>query len=66
MIHDLSRAAEQRKVKFSIVCLSNNEKNVTSTRKYLRRVDTKDESEFLGLQKDYNEEQRYEIKRRNN
>lgn len=35
------------KIKFSIVCLSNNEKNVTSARKCLKRVDTKDESELF-------------------
>lgn len=50
MIHDLFQSSltkKDLKIQFSIVCLSNNEKNVTSTHKCLKRVDTKDESELF-------------------
>lgn len=50
MKHDLFQSSltqKDLKIKFSIVCLSNNEKNVTSTHKCLKRVDTKDESELF-------------------
>lgn len=55
MIHNLFQSSltnEDLKIKFSIVCLSNNEKNVTSTWKCLRRMDTKDGSVLFRIIKE--------------
>jgi len=54
MIHDLFQSCLTKKylkIKFSVLCLSNIEKNVTSTHKCLKGVDTKDESELFRVTK---------------